>query len=137
METPPSSETHVVPRGLQYWFIIHFAIDILFALPMMIAPSIVLPALGWQTVDPLATRLVAAALFAIGIESLLCRKASAETFRTMLNLKIIWSSAAVIGLAVSLVIGRNGRPVFGWIIAGVFLAFNVLWVYWRLKVRER
>jgi NADH:ubiquinone oxidoreductase subunit K len=45
--------------------------------------------LGFQTVDPVASRLVAAALFGIGIESLLVRRAPLDRFVSMLSLKII------------------------------------------------
>jgi hypothetical protein len=63
----------VVPRSLRSWFIVHFVADMLSALPLFIAPREVLGWLGWNAVDPIATRLVAAALFGIGIESYLAR----------------------------------------------------------------
>src|SRR5216683_1878366 len=79
----------MVPRSLRSWFVVHFWADILFAVPLFFAPRLFLGLLGWPAVDPIATRLVAAALFGIGIQSLLGRAEDAATFRALLNLKII------------------------------------------------
>jgi hypothetical protein len=123
-----------IPQALRTWFVIHFATDMLFALPLMIAPEKILNLLGWQMVDPYATRVAAAALLGIGIESYLGRNAGAEAFRRMLSLKIIWSLSVILGTAVSLAQGAQGRPLFAWLILLVFMGFNFLWVYWRRKL---
>ncbi len=123
-----------VPKALRTWFIIHFAVDILFAIPLLLFPVYLLTLLGWQSVDPVSARLVAAALFGVGIESLLSYKAPLESYGSMLSLKIIWSLGAIAGLALSLIQGAQGRPVAVWILLIVFLAFNILWVYWKCRV---
>ena len=122
------------PAGLRTWFVIHFAADMISALPLLVAPVAVLEAVGWEAVDPVAARLVAAALFGIGIESLLGRNADREAFVAMLNLKIIWSAAAVVGLAWSLAEGAHGRPLALWSVLGIFGTFNLVWVYWRVRL---
>lgn len=119
----------VVPRSLRFWFIVHFVADMLSALPLFIAPREVLGWLGWNAVDPIATRLVAAALFGIGIESYLARDAGPEVFRGMLNLKIVWSATAAIGVLWSQI---EGGPPAGWVVFTIFAAFNVLWVRYRV-----
>ena len=121
----------MVPLSLRVWFVVHCYADVLAAVPLFLAPRAVLGWLGWDTVDPLAARLVAAALFGIGIESYLGRNAGLETFRSMLNLKVIWSSAAVIGVAWSQL---QGGPVAGWGVLGIFVVFNVAWVTFRLRL---
>ncbi len=123
-----------VPKALRNWFLVHFIVDVLFAVPLLAAPVYFLTALGWQVVDPVAARLVAAALLGIGIESLLSYKSPAETYLGMLNLKIIWSLAAVAGLILSLAGGAQGRPPALWLLLFVFAAFNVLWIYWRIRL---
>lgn len=117
--------------SLRAWFIAHFVADVVFAVPLFVAPRAFLGMLGWSAVDPLSTRLVAAALFGIGIQSLLGRNEPPATYRAMLNLKIIWSGAATIGLVWSQL---EGGPLFGWVFAGVFAGFNAVWSYhrWRL-----
>jgi len=100
----------------------------------MFVPHAFLGALGWTVVDPVAARLVAAALFAIGIESWLGRRSSLTTFRAMLDLKIIWSATAILGFVLSLVAGAHGRQVSVWGLLAVFAAFHLLWVYFRIQV---
>ncbi len=119
----------MVPRSLRIWFVVHFVADLVTAVPLFIAPREILGWLGWTSIDPLSTRLVAAALFGIGIESLLGRNAGVESFRGMLNLKIIWSAAATVGAVWSQL---EGGPVAGWAIVGIFGGFNLLWLRYRL-----
>ncbi len=123
-----------VPRTLRKWFLIHFLVDVIFAIPLMFAPVSFLSSLGWQVVDPVASRLVAAALFGIGLESLLSYKAPVETYQGMLNLKIIWSLAAITGLVLSLLQGSQGRPLALWLLLMIFIFFNALWLYWKIKI---
>ena len=132
----PRRAANDVPKALRWWFVVHFWADILFAIPLFVAPHAVLTLVGWQHIDPITARLVAAALFGIGIESLLGRNADAESFRTMLNLKVIWSATASIGIAWSIAEDAHGRPLFSWLILGVFVVFHALWVFWRLRMRE-
>jgi hypothetical protein len=121
-----------IPRSLRVWFVIHFAIDIIFAIPMLLVPELLLPLLGWSFVDPITSRLVGAALLGIGVESLLGRNANSDVFKAMLNLKILWASGAVFGIGLGLV---AGGPPFAWILLVVFAAFLGLWVYYRVKLR--
>ena len=125
-----------VPASLRAWFVIHFVIDMVFAVPLFVAPSWTLGFLGWGRVDPIMSRLAAAALFGIGIESFLGRNAKRAAYMGMLNLKIIWSVAAVAGLVVALATEVQDRPYGLWIAAALFAAFNFLWVYWRLALRH-
>ena len=123
-----------VPPALKQWFFVHFVLDVAFAIPLLFAPRFFLSALGWTRVDPVASRLVAAALFGIGIESLLARNAPLSAFPALLNLKIIWSWGAVAGILISIIEGAHGVP---WALAGflfIFAAFNVLWTWWRRRV---
>ena len=92
-----------------------------------------MPLFGWKTVDPIASRVVGAAFMGIGIESYLGRNASLEVFRAMLNLKVIWSSSAIIGIGLGIL---KGGPQIGWFFMGIFTIFWFVWIsYWR-KLRE-
>ena len=112
-----SANTRYVPDGLRTWFMIHFVVDILFGLPLLFFPQAVLVFFGWTTYDPIMTRLVGAALMGIGVESLLGRNASAETFRAMLNLKVIWASSALIAIGAGIV---EGAPPMAGVFLGIF-----------------
>lgn len=120
-----------VPAGLRRWFVVHFVADMVFALPMFLAPVRFLRTFGWTCVDPIATRLVAAALFGIGIQSLLGRGEDRATYRAMLTLKVIWSSTATLGIVWSIV---QGAAPMAWLFAGTFAAFCALWSYYRVQL---
>jgi hypothetical protein len=124
------------PKALSTWFVIHFIVDILFATPLMFFPEASLGFFGWNSVDPYTARIVSAALFAIGIESWLSRHASLGTLRNLLSLKVMWSLAATLGIALSLLSGAQGRPLMAWVIFAIFLAFHVLWVYWLGQISK-
>ncbi len=124
-----------VPAALRLWFVLHFAIDMTVALPLFFAPREVLELFGWVAVDPFATRLAAAALFGIGLESLLGRRSSRDTFKGMLQLKLIWSAFAAVGIAWSTLEGNLKYPWVGWLLASVFAAFHLLWLYWLIVLK--
>ncbi|GAB4423845.1 MAG: hypothetical protein Kow002_13430 [Anaerolineales bacterium] len=124
--------TTSVPNSLRTWFVIHFTADMLFGIPLLFFPRVLLPLLGWTTYDPMTSRLVGAALMGIGIESLLARNASAATYRAMLNLKVIWASSALFAIGAALL---EGAPPMGWVFLGIFFVFWCVWVYYRLKLK--
>ena len=125
-----------VPAWLRRWFVMHFAIDVIVAVPLFVAPREVLELFGWKTVDPMAARLAAAALFGIGIESLLGRNAGREAFRGMLQLKLIWSAFGTIGLAWSTLEGAVRYAWVGWSTVAIFAGFHVLWWYWFIRLGQ-
>ena len=119
-----------VPDSLRTWFIIHFVVDMFVGIPLLLFPELVMPLLGWTAIDPIASRVVGAALMGIGLESYLGRHASIEVFRAMLNLKVIWSSSAVLGIGLGI---WNGGSPAGWLLLGFFFIFWIVWVrYWHL-----
>ena len=122
------------PKALSIWFIIHFIIDISLALPLFFFPEQTLELFGWENIDVIMARVVAAALFGIGIESLIGRKASLDGFKNMLNLKIIWSFTASVGIGWSMIAGAQGRPLMGWLVLATFMVFHFIWWYWRIRV---
>jgi len=128
------TEKTIVPKSLRVWFLVHFIADVIFAVPLMFFPESFLSLLEWKTIDPFTARLVAAALFGIGIESLLAYNADAKAFKAMLNLKIIWSATASLGILMSMLDGKSTESVYGWVILCIFVCFNFLWSYWRIKI---
>ena len=121
-----------LPPSLRTWFVIHFVVDYLFAIPLFIVPAWFLSLFGFTVVDPVTTRLVAAALFAIGGISLLSWNESVNAYNSLLKLKIIWSVSAIAGLLVSL---WQGAPVLLWPIVLVFGLFCGIWSYYFWKLR--
>jgi len=121
---------------LKILFFIHFVIDVLIAIPLFIIPEVFLKALGWQVIDPVAARLVAAALFGIGIESLFIKNSGPESFGGMLNLKIIWSGAAMVGIGISIFQDAPKNHIFLWMVLLIFFIFNLIWIYWKMRLNS-
>ena len=103
-----------IPASLRRWFVAHFIVDWLVGVPLFLAPVATLRLLGWTAVDPVTTRLVAAALLAIGAQSYLGRHEELPTFRALLNLKLIWSSAAILALLIGTGSGAPPPPGRSW-----------------------
>jgi hypothetical protein len=121
-----------VPPSLKRWFVVHFVADLCVAVPLFLAPRALLGWLGWPAVDPLASRLVAAALFGIGVQSWLGRNGGSEEFRAMLSLKVIWSGFASLGILWSML---EGGPAAGWLFLAIFVGFNGVWSFYRWRLR--
>ncbi len=111
----------------------HFIVDLLVGLPLLVAPERTLGLLDWGAVDPIATRLVGAALLAIGTQSFLGRNEDVAAYRAMLNLKLIWSAAAIAGLLVA--VGK-GAPQACWALLSIFIAFFGVWVHHRIRIQQ-
>ena len=121
-----------IPRCLRIWFVIHFVADVLFAIPLLFFPRPLLDFFGWGVYDPILARLVGAVLMGIGVESLLGRNADADTFRAMLNLKVIWASGALFAFGAGI---ADGAAPVAWVLMGIFGVFWCTWVYYRVILR--
>lgn len=119
-----------MPAGLRLWFVAHFVADMVFAIPLFFFPEFLLHLFGWVHVDGALARIAAAALFGIGIQSLLGKDEGPEVFRAMLTLKVIWSSTATVGIAWAAAAGT--APQAAWLFAGVFGVFCVVWTRYRI-----
>jgi hypothetical protein len=122
-----------VPPSLRLWFLVHAVVDLVAALPLLFAPATVLGYLGWTSVDPVATRLVGAALLGIGGESFFMRNAGAEAYRAMVGLKVIWSLTACAALLASI---GGGAPPAAWAFLCIFLVFAGVWVHHAIRFRQ-
>ncbi|MEK6948531.1 MAG: hypothetical protein AABX19_04805 [Nanoarchaeota archaeon] len=112
---------------------IHFIIDYIFGILLIISPEFILKIFNWTTIDPITSRIVGAALIGIGSISLLERNSTIETYKVLLKLKIIWSSLAILGILLS--IKESSKSI--WIIFMIFLIFNILWIYYYRKINEK
>jgi hypothetical protein len=117
-----------VPRSLRIWFLIHFIVDMVFALPLLINPYWVFHLFGFSSVEPLTARLVGAALIGIGGASFFIYKKGIEAFNALLTLKILWSIAAIIAIAISII---EGGPQSEWLFLAIFVLFSAIWIYYK------
>ena len=114
----PKKTINSIPKSLRIWFLIHFIVDIIFAIPLIFFPERFLALFGILAVETVTPRLVGAALVGIGGASFFVRNKSKESYDIMLTLKILWSSAAILALLVSSYVGA---PKAIWYITGTFV----------------
>ena len=122
-----------IPQSLRRAFVVHAVVDLTIGLPLLLAPVPLLQALGWTSVDPASARLVAAALVAIGAKSYTSRNAGLDSFRTMLDLKLLWSAAAIFGLILSI---GDGAPAACWAFLAIFVGFFGVWTHYRIRMKQ-
>jgi len=118
----------IVPKSLRVWFIVHFVVDFLFAILLFIIPTRMLALFGFEDINILFARLVAAALFAIGGASLVVHKQGVDSYNALLSVKVIWSILAILALVLALIESWSISVVA---ILIIFIIFSVTWVYYK------
>ncbi|MFC1760116.1 hypothetical protein ACFLZD_01185 [Candidatus Neomarinimicrobiota bacterium] len=121
-----------IPKSLKVWFVIHFIVDILFAIPLIFFPIWLLGLFGLSANEAVMARLVGAALVGIGGVSVLAKNMTKDSFNTMLTLKLLWSSSAVFGFLISLF---AGAPKSVWLFVFIFAVFFFIWLYYKNRIK--
>jgi hypothetical protein len=121
----------MVPAALRFWFVVHFAADIIFAIPLIFFPGEFMGLWGFESAETLTARLTGAALAGIGGNSLFMHKKGIPVFDTMLTLKIIWSLSAIAAIIITI---TEGGPASLYLFLLIFLVFSLLWIYWKFRI---
>ena len=119
----------MIPRGLKAWFVLHFIVDILFAIPLILFPDLVMSLFDITSYDLLTPRLVGAALVGIGGVSFVIRNEGRIVYNALLSLKILWSFAAMLGVAIYLL---EGGSKMSSILFAIFFVFAGVWNYYKV-----
>lgn len=119
--------------SLRTWFIIHFIVDFIFGVPLLLFPAETLSLFGFEAAELLTARLVGAAFLAIGGVSFLVRNENEAVFRSLLRLKVIWSLSAIVGILLTI---YSGAPAFTWVVLVIFAVFSGVWMYYLWKLRN-
>jgi hypothetical protein len=122
-----------VPAALRIWFRVHCALDLIFAIPLLLVPARLLGWLGWASVDPVSSRLCGAALLAIGSASLMVDRHGLAGYRALLGLKVVWSLAAVFAILAGI---ANGAPPAAWALLSIFIVFAGVWSSFAIRLRQ-
>ena len=117
-----------VPPSLRTWFLGHFLVDLLFGIPLLAIPATALTLFGFPATNLVLARLIGAALLGIGGASLSMHGSGKETYRALLDLKILWSLSAIAAFGVSLL---EGAPQGLWGFLLLFVLFSTTWIYYR------
>lgn len=122
-----------IPKNLRTIFLLHFFIDALSGITMLLFTKPLLTLFQLSLENLVFVRTTGAALLGIGLVSLLAHRASRETYRQLLYLKLIWSGAAVVGILITLFETQNGAL---WLMLAIFGGFHVLWWYWVIRLKK-
>jgi hypothetical protein len=120
-----------VPVSLRRWFTAHFIIDLLLGIPAILFPGVMLQIFGFPPTEQFTTRLLGAGLLGMGGAIFLMRNKGIISYRTMLNIKIIWSLAAIIAITVSLYLGESRRVL---VFLAIFIVLVSTWLYYRWQM---
>lgn len=118
-----------VPKSLQVWFVIHFIVDIVLAIPLIFFPVYFFNLLGLELNQIYLARVLGAGLVGIGSASLFAYNKSKESYDILLTLKIFWSITAASALIYSVFV--EGAPeVLLWFVR-LFIIFSGVWIYYK------
>jgi len=127
-------------KALKILFLVHALVALGAGLPLLIAPGRLLTWVGWAPIDPIAARLLGAALLALGWGSLRGwqalrydseHAAGQRDVRLLLQLEAAFTALAAVGLGRHLLVGR--WPLLPWLLFAVLLAFTLAWAFFLVR----
>lgn len=117
-----------IVKWLKLTFLIHFFIGILFGIIYMIFPDFFFTLIGWTYNDPVATRVLGAAMTGFAISSLLAwRETDWLKVKIIVQMEMVWLVLGTVMLFISAFIFFP--PIFIWFIIALFLAFVIAFAY--------
>ena len=122
-----------VPIALWWSMVVDAIVDGLLGGVLFVAPDWALHQFGWHPVDPVVTRLLAAALLGMSAQTWFARNGGIAQTRAGLNLKVVWTGFATIGLAIAVI---AGSPALATVALIAFAIFFIQWVYWRIRIHR-
>lgn len=122
-----------LPATLRTWFAVDAAIHLLAGLPLLCAPELVLPPLGWSTVDPTTSRLLGGALIAMSWPRLGSGGDHFEAARRLVAAKTSWAALAALA---SLLAVMHGAPSAVFAAVAVFVALLGVWASHAVRLRQ-
>ena len=115
-------------KSLRYTFLLHAVVALLFGAALLAAPGRFLGLFGWAPVDPLLSRVLGAALLALGWSSYRgFRAAERGQVALLVELEAVFCVLTCVGM-VRHMLGWYW-PWYVWTLLGVFAAFAVAWIW--------
>ena len=115
-----------IPKSLKIWFKIHLIVDLFFGLPLFFKPRWFLALFGLQA-EPFTARILGAAIIGIGA-SVYYFTNDLKGYKLALKRKILWSSASIIGILITLI---EGESLIGLTLLVIFTLFLCVWSYYK------
>jgi hypothetical protein len=119
-------------KALRTTFLVHAVVSLLSGAPLFIVPGQMLTWLGWAPIDPLASRVLGAALLAVAWSSLRGWLATERArVAILIEMEAVFTVLACVGLLRHLLAG--GWPLVPWLALALFLAFALAWVTFLVR----
>jgi hypothetical protein len=119
-------------QSLRITLFLHALVAFVFGLGLLAAPGQFLDIFGWQPVDPLISRILGAAMLALGWGSIRgYRAASWEEVEILVEVETAFTVLAAVGLLRHLLVGS--WPWYVWMVFAIFTVFALAWVYHLLR----
>ncbi len=119
-----------IKPGLKYTFLAHFVVGLIFGLVYLLIPQTYGTMFGWPVPDPLAYRLLGAALLGFATSSILAYRETAwEKVIIVVRMEIVWLALGVLVMLYGMLFA--GMPAIGWLntvlLAAFLVAFSVFY----------
>jgi hypothetical protein len=119
-------------KSLRRTFLVHLLVAILAGLPLLLAPGRFLGLVEWAPIDPIISRLLGAAVLALGWSSFRSwRSANWSQVAVVVELEAAFTLLACAGLLRHLLVASY--PWYVWSILVVMALFAVAWLWALLK----
>ena len=117
-----------ISKWLKLTFLIHFFIGIIFGIIYMIFPDFFFSLIVWTYNDPVATRLLGAALTGFAVSSLLAwRETDWIKVKLIVQVEMAWLVLGNVMLFISAFVFFP--PISIWFVIALFLAFLIAFAY--------
>jgi hypothetical protein len=116
-----------MPKALKTTFLIHAVVSVVGGLLLLAIPGRTLQFFGWAPVDPILSRVLGAALVALGWSSFRGWQATERAqVQVVVELEAAFTALACVGLLRHLLFSRY--PLMVWLLFAVFFIFAVAWI---------
>ena len=122
-------------KGLKTVFLIHAVVGVAAGLLLFLVPGRFLGFIGWAPIDPIACRLLGAAMLALAWSSFRGWRASewAEV-EILVELEVVLTVLACVGLLRHLLFGW--WPWMPWVVLAIYALFAVAWIVCLVQGRS-
>jgi hypothetical protein len=115
-------------KGLRLTFLVHAVVAVLSGLLLLVIPGRFLLFIGWAPIDPIASRLLGAALLALAWSSFRgWRAVEWGQVAILVELEVVFTVLACVGLLRHLLFGW--WPLVPWLVFAVFALFAAAWIF--------
>lgn len=119
-------------QSLRITFLVHAIVGVLLGLPLLAAPGRWLTLLNWAPIDPLASRMLGAAILALAWGSLRAYRAEEwSEVELLVEVEAAFTTLASVGLLRHLLVGS--WPWVPWAIFAITAVFAIAWIYQLIK----